>query len=560
MDLGSGRMAPFSEPDVRFWMAKAVEWGQATAPFAQLDTVRSLGGLRDFLQTVLGALQLTSSTTDAVQTLPFVGQFLGRLCWNPLVTADEESRTLLLQCLWCLFTTEPRNTIEQNANEWIRKVLCHLAVDDGVGSLHPVNFTGSPYNKHHANMLKKMVSVLAEDVLRACSRTLENPTDRCCCDDIFNLSVACAPLVTRSEVAPLIGALLKRPVSCPRPHLSEEFVEAVNSALQDKKLHVEEEAVMTQWCCSLTSLEGTVLSLVQSFLSQAKPNLHSLQGHISDSLLPKACVLHCPVFLIVNNIFRTLLLEMEESLLLQTLIKFFTCAFLKAHAAQVPEERLSPKNFFPLVPQSLLMSLITSPSEVPTEVWLDHLTWISTEIQRVAGDASDGEEDTPRVFEAWFLLIHCGMWVDVAAQLLGSRHPEHELSACSVPLLWLLTFFYHPTNRGHHRMQQCRQVRRIWGKMQGIFSECSCPDDCEHVNVLLSTSLSKHLILSLLLNLAVFSQQPCGRPVGIIHKLLEGWHLKMEAELIIDNIEIRLNDSSAGPRVKSRLKTIRDSF
>lgn len=54
-----------------------------------------------------------------------------------------------------------------------------------------------------------------------------------------------------------------------------------------------------------------------------------------------------------------------------------------------------------------------------------------------------------RVFEAWFLLVRCLHWVQVAAQLLVTLETED----CG-PLLWLLTFYYHPTNRGHHRASQ----------------------------------------------------------------------------------------------------------
>lgn len=31
-----------------------------------------------------------NSTTETLKTLPFLGQFLGRLCWNPYVTAEGE--------------------------------------------------------------------------------------------------------------------------------------------------------------------------------------------------------------------------------------------------------------------------------------------------------------------------------------------------------------------------------------------------------------------------------------------------------------------------------------
>ena len=53
------------------------------------------------------------------------------------------------------------------------------------------------------------------------------------------------------------------------------------------------------------------------------------------------------------------------------------------------------------------------------------------------------------MFEAWLLLVQCAHWVEVAVQLLVSPGPlDREL------LLWLLTFYHHPTNRGHHRTLQ----------------------------------------------------------------------------------------------------------
>lgn len=51
------KMEAVSETDVQFWMAKAVNWGEATSCSALLDTSRHLGSLRSFLQQVLQGLQ-----------------------------------------------------------------------------------------------------------------------------------------------------------------------------------------------------------------------------------------------------------------------------------------------------------------------------------------------------------------------------------------------------------------------------------------------------------------------------------------------------------------------
>lgn len=51
------KMEAVSETDVQFWMAKAMNWGEATSCSALLDTSRHLGSLRSFLQQVLQGLQ-----------------------------------------------------------------------------------------------------------------------------------------------------------------------------------------------------------------------------------------------------------------------------------------------------------------------------------------------------------------------------------------------------------------------------------------------------------------------------------------------------------------------
>ena len=61
-----------------------------------------------------------------------------------------------------------------------------------------------------------------------------------------------------------------------------------------------------------------------------------------------------------------------------------------------------------------------------------------------------------KVFEAWFLLVQCAHWVQVCVQLLGTSGLEDR-----GPLLWLLTFYHHPTNRGHHRDLQLVRVQKL---------------------------------------------------------------------------------------------------
>lgn len=81
------------------------------------------------------------------------------------------------------------------------------------------------------------------------------------------------------------------------------------------------------------------------------------------------------------------------------------------------------------------------------------------------------------LFETWFLLVQCAHWVEAALRLLPTSSPEN----CR-PLLWLLTFFYHPTNRGHRRASL--MVSSAWGRvfqtMENVESPSSADSDTSH--------------------------------------------------------------------------------
>lgn len=52
-------MAALSELQMRFWMDKAVQWGQATSPAAQQDISKHMRSLETFLQQLVHTLQTT---------------------------------------------------------------------------------------------------------------------------------------------------------------------------------------------------------------------------------------------------------------------------------------------------------------------------------------------------------------------------------------------------------------------------------------------------------------------------------------------------------------------
>ncbi|XP_035642013.1 Fanconi anemia group C protein isoform X2 [Oncorhynchus keta] len=565
----TGSMAGLKPQEVAFWLGKAVEWGQTESPDTQRDTCLHLGPLRAFLQLLLTDIHMRSSTTETMRTIPFIGQFLGRLCWNPYVTVDAESRSLLLQSLWSLYSEEPHNAVERKANQWIRNVLCQLATEEENSATHMlVKHMGLPPKEYNVKVLRKMVWLLVEEVGESCS-SLADPNQRCSCDSVLAASVACVPLVTCPETAPLIGALLQRPVTCDKAALSQDFLDAVSSAYSRKCVSLEAQAVVSLWCHNLASLEGAVMSLLDSVLSNPAFILHNLQSTITHSLLPKACSQHGSIFLIVNDIFRSMLVQVEGNQTLLSLIHTFTICFLRELAALQPQECVSLKAFFPHTPQSLLAPLLTHPSEMAQEAWPEHLAWITASLQRLTEEEEEEEGNRGQcgVFEAWFLLVQCADWLEVANQLLVSARPQD----CG-PLLWLLTFYHHPTNRGHHRTQQLVAAREVWDHLRSLFLLSAPPlpaDRLQSLAELMSAvpqqpSLDSLLVVSLLGNFAVFSHNPLSGAREILRMVVQRSGLVREAVCVLDMVELRLNreraSSSLTDRVTLRTRALRGTL
>uniref|UniRef100_A0A671L8F0 Fanconi anemia group C protein-like n=1 Tax=Sinocyclocheilus anshuiensis TaxID=1608454 RepID=A0A671L8F0_9TELE len=535
-------MEAVSDTDVQFWMAKAMNWGEDTSCSALLDTSRHLGSLRSFLQQVL-----QGSTSEAMKTFPFVGQFLGRLRWNPCVIVDERSQRLLLRCLSCLYSAEPLNAVELKANMWIKNLLCHLISEEEGSVAHAtVKHAGLTPKRYHSEALQKVVSLMTEEVIKSCDGS--SNTARCLNGNIHTMATACVALVTCPQMSPLIGALLKHSMLCGSSCLNQEFIKEINEALISKRLVLEDEAIVNLWCYSPTCLEGAAVSLLESVLSDHETMTQSLDKHVNDSLLPRASAHHCHIFLTVNEIYRNVLTEIDENLAVRALIQVFTACFLQRLTGQKPQDRLPLRAFFPNVTSCLLAPLLTAPSgTAPLTISEKFRPSLNkrTSFMKIA------------VFEAWFLLVQCGYWVDTAAELLVLAVPENADS-----LLWLLTFFHHPTNRGHQRSQQTAVAREAWTHLRMLFlTRPPPPRHLSAVKELLSSSLSANLVLHLFLNFTVFSHGPVSIITEITDKVLTEAAVKRKALWILASIRCRLNSAATqDDRVHSRLRTLHDTL
>uniref|UniRef100_A0A8K9XIY9 FA complementation group C n=1 Tax=Oncorhynchus mykiss TaxID=8022 RepID=A0A8K9XIY9_ONCMY len=448
-----------------------------------------------------------------------------------------------------------------------QNVLCQLATEEEDSATHMlVKHMGLPPKEYNVKVLRKLVWLLVEEVGESCSG-LADPNQRCSCDSVLAASVACVPLVTCPETAPLIGALLQRPVTCDKAALSQDFLDAVSSAYSRKCVSLEAQAVVSLWCHNLASLEGAVMSLLDSVLSNPACIPHNLENTITHSLLPKACSQHGSIFLIVNDIFRSMLVQVEGNQTLLSLIHTFTICFLRELAALQPQECVSLKAFFPHTPQSLLAPLLTHPSEMAQEAWPEHLAWITASLQRLTEEEEEGNRGQCGVFEAWFLLVQCADWLEVANQLLVSARPQD----CG-PLLWLLTFYHHPTNRGHQRTQQLVAAREVWDHLRSLFLLSAPPlpaDRLQSLAELMSAvpqqpSLDSLLVVSLLGNFAVFSHNPLSGAREIVRMVVQRSGLVREAVCVLNMVELRLNreraSSSLTDRVTLRTRALRGTL
>ncbi|XP_047236292.1 Fanconi anemia group C protein isoform X3 [Girardinichthys multiradiatus] len=505
--------------------------------------------------------------------LPLLGQFLGRLCWNPHVTADSSSRGLLLQCLLALYSEHPSNAVERKSNQWIRKILCQLATEEEDSAAPALmKHLGVPAKEYHLKVLKRMVTLMQESIGKSqCSQSSRN--QGCSCTSIQAASEAWVPLIKCPETSPVIGALLQQPVNCIREGLSENFLDALHSAYSRCGLPLEEEAVVSLWCHSLSSMEDAVLSLLES-TTAAGSTANKIEEQVTKSLLPKACAQHYSIFLVANDIFRTVLKQAERNECVKDFFQIFTKCFLRELSQQQPQTSASLKAFFPQSPPSLLVPLLTMPSEMPQEVSKNHLMWVSSSLQRLIEEEEEEEDDSDsrnirgphKVFEAWFLLLQCGHWVQMAVQLLVTSGPED----CG-PLLWLLVFYHHPTNRWHHRASQLVQAKAVWDHLNSLFSVVAHPLPADQLQSLISLlppkpqqpALAASLTLNLLVNFAVFGKLPLGTSTEIMQQVVDQFGLQDEATRVLSSLRLRLNDRGCfaddrvGLRIEELHKTIK---
>ncbi|NXA37165.1 FANCC protein, partial [Eudromia elegans] len=486
-----------SKLDFKYWLDKATEWGQATTLESQEDVCRHLPRLQEFLQQIYETLKHMNSVV-AIQQFPLIGQLLGRLCWNPFVVGYDESQKILIWCLCCLYSSEPQNPVELKANSWIRSLLCHLLSSskwesNEAGTSTFISALGYTSADYYSHLIKNMVSSLVTE-LRGNQVNGLNIQGRVSATRLSEVSLSCVPLITLPDLTPLLETLLLCHGGASQEVLSSEFLEAVNEAFLKKKISLSETAIFSLWLRHLPSLEKAALDLLEQLVSIQTTSLEEVACIIKDSLLPQAAI-HPAIFLIVDEIFKTALLETDGAPEVVTIVQVFTQLFVQAHQNEKQQHKFPLKVYFSHCHQPLVRALLRQPTDIHCS---QHLKCISEMVKTLIEDESVGS--FVDLFEIWFLIARFGEWLDVAAEQLLKASAEPDA------LLWLLAFYYSPQNENQQRAQTMIEAAGIYNRLRMLFNctALSVKDlqDAVHETDIKQSGtqqLTTHLLISFLL-------------------------------------------------------------
>ncbi|XP_018106831.1 FA complementation group C L homeolog isoform X3 [Xenopus laevis] len=405
------QVTPVPSLDLDFWLKKAHEWDQTDTLESQKDVCLHLPKLQEFLQHAYETLKHMSPNA-AVEQFPPVGQLLGRLCENKFVLGHEETRNALICCLCCLQSSEPKSAVELKANSWVQNLLCHLfCSSEAIGheEYKSIDKIGCTTVDYHSKLLKNIIASWIKQLTKPEGSNCENKLSG---DYVRALSLRCIPILTLPDLVPLLEALLKYHSSEPKEVLDDEFLDRINNAILRKKILLSESAVLSLWLRHLPSLERAVLDLFQRLIAIQSKSLKEMEQIINDSVLV----------------------------------------------------RFPLKAYFPNSDRLLVMALLRQPVGLQQDVCLAHLQSIIRMLSSVAKETRSRES----VFESWFLLIHFGDWVDIAAELLMTSECE-----ASDDLLWLLAFYYNPWNENQETSRTMTASRSVYERLLALRSSAA---------------------------------------------------------------------------------------
>nr|XP_020756736.1 Fanconi anemia group C protein [Odocoileus virginianus texanus] len=282
------------------------------------------------------------------------------------------------------------------------------------------------------NMVLSLVSELRENHLNGFNSQRRMSPER-----VRSLSRICVPLVTLPDFEPLVEALLTYHGHEPQEVLWPEFFDAVNEAF------LLDEHGLAVW--------PEKKQAVQSWVAVEEP---------------EAAACHPAIFRVVDEIFRSALLETDGAAEVLACIQVFTRCFVEALEKENKQLKFALKTYFPYASPSLVMVLLQHPrrsvqKDIPQRLWHQSLKHISEMLKEIVED--HGSYGGP--FESWFLFVHFGGWTDTAEQLLMSEAEAEPPEA----LLWLLAFSCSPGAGHQQRVQTMVEVKTVLGRLSKLF-------------------------------------------------------------------------------------------
>ncbi|KAM9330720.1 Fanconi anemia group C protein [Gastrophryne carolinensis] len=448
-----------SELDIENWLSKTIEWVDTTTLETQQDVCLHLPKLQEFLLQIYKSLKHMNTDT-VIATFPAIGQFLGRLCWNPIVIGHDDTRKMLMCCLCCLYCTEPQSVIEKKANSWIKNLVCHLFSSFGQEDREAeiIAQLGCSNSVYQDKLLKNVISSLILQIRKRHSIEVDK---QFLAEHVHRVSVTCISVVALPEVSTLLETLLNYHGPGPNEVLDNVFLETINDAILRKKTVLSESAVLSLWLRHLPSLEKAVLDLFQRLIVLQNKSLKEMEEIMRESFLPHAA-LHPSIFRVIDNILRNLLLESDGNNKVQSIIRLFTRCFIKGYDKENVQPKLPLKMYFSYESPAVLLALLRKSEGLISDACVEHLRTVVTILKNLTA-----EKGTPqKLFESWFLLIHFGEWVDIAAEQLLTSDPE-----ISDDLLWLLAFYYNPCNENQSRTRTMVEAKSAYEYLISVFRQ-----------------------------------------------------------------------------------------
>ncbi|XP_056380711.1 Fanconi anemia group C protein isoform X3 [Hyla sarda] len=489
------------EINIEHWLNKVVQWSSTTSLEIQQDVCRHLPELHEFLLQIYETLK-HMEPTSAIQRLPLLGQFLGRLCWNPFVIGHEDTQQLLIYCLCCLTSSEPQNAVQRKANSWVKRLFCHLfsSSENGREDTHIFTQLDCTAVVYYEKLLKNIILSL----IKLLKRNQQDNSTALLAEQVRSISMICIPVLTMAEVFPLLEALLLYNGPEPYEVLDSHFLYAVNEAVQQKKIVLSESGVLSLWLRHLPSLEKAVLDLFQRLIALHSKSFREMEEIIKDSYLPPAAC-HPSIFKVIDDIFRRAILESEGNIKVITIVRLVTHCFIQEYYKDNAKARLPLRAYFSHKNTPLVLALLRKVEGLDSNIRVQHLKTIVNMLRRLDSE----ERSHENVFQSWFLLIRLGAWVDIAAEQLLTSDPE-----ISDDLLWLLAFYYNPCNESQSRGRTMVEGKAVYEGLvsfQRSSTMTQTQEAASEVSDVLARTLSR-------LDIPGMESQ---KIITIVHKLLQ---------------------------------------